>query len=105
VRIIDEQRDIPYTGRLTAVLAPTESTETECECRIVGMIFDEQGTLIVDCLHSQDEINAFRITCRDNMIAAVAELPSPIARPCPPPRNQAQVADWSWKLFRSYGGL
>jgi hypothetical protein len=39
------------------------------------------------------------------MIGAVTELLAPISRPCPPPKNQAQVADWSGKLFLSYGGL
>lgn len=103
VRIVDNQRDIPFTGTLTAVLAPVTPTDEDRDCQLVGMIFDDQGTLIVDCLHSQDEIDAFRLTCRDNMIAAVSELPRPIGRPCPPPRNQAQVSDWSGKLFRCYG--
>lgn len=99
VRIVDNQRDIPYTGRLTAILAPTDS---ERDCQLVGMIFDERNTLVVDCLHSEDEVGAFRATCRENMIAAVSELPNPIKGPCPPPTNQAAVGDWTGKLFKSY---
>lgn len=99
VRIMDGRRDIPYTGGLVAVIAPTDS---ERECGMVGMIFDERGTLIVDCLHDEDEIGAFRISCRENSITNVVELATRIARPCPPPANQAAVPGWAANLFRSY---
>lgn len=102
VRIVENQRDIPYTGSLIAVLAPVDS---ERDCQKIGMIFDGQGTLIVDCLHSDDEISAFRITCRENMITSVNELTIAITRPCPPPKNQAAIGDWTNTLFRSYGQL
>ncbi|HWU89082.1 MAG TPA: hypothetical protein VN253_17575 [Kofleriaceae bacterium] len=103
VRIVNDERDIPFTGRLSAVLARTDSErDSECDCQVVGMIFDDETTLIVDCLHSDDEVNAFRTTCRDNMIDTVNELAIAITGPCPPPKNQAALGDWTQTLFRNY---
>ena len=99
VRVIDGQRDIPVSGTLSAVLAPTYA---ECTCPFVGMIFDDQTTLIVDCLHRDDEIEAFLATARDNGIATVGELTTPILTPCPPPKNQVTLADWRAMLFHEY---
>ena len=99
VRIIDAQRAIPFTGTLTAVLVPTYA---ECSCPVVGMIFDDQTTLLVDCLRSDDAVDGFLATARDNAIATVTELTTPILVPCPPPDNQAMRADWREMLFREY---
>ena len=99
VRVLDAQRDIPFSGTLTAVLVPTYA---ECACPFVGMIFDDRTTLIVDCLHSDDEVDAFLATARDNAIAPVREVTTPILVPCPPPDNQAMLADWIDMLFRAY---
>lgn len=96
VRVIGGARDIPYTGTLIAVLAPTDSDEG---CRLLGLIFDDVSTLIVDCLHSDDEIRAFRAACEANGIERVIEHATLIPRPCPPPTNQLQVMDWSVRLF------
>jgi len=96
VRLVDGVRDIPFEGSLTAVLAPTDSDRG---CRLIGMIFDERSTLIVDCLHGEAEIRAFRAACEMNRISSVTELTTRITAPCPPPTNQRQVADWSAKLF------
>lgn len=99
VRVIANERDIPFTGRLVAVLATTTSDR---DCQRVGMIFDEQSTLIVDCLHSDEDVTAFKVTCRDNGIGAVTELPMAISTPCPPPRNQLALEDWRLRLFRDH---
>jgi hypothetical protein len=100
VVVLEGARDIPYTGTLIAVLAPTdEDRDSEDCCQRVGLIFDDECTLIVDCLHSEEDVKAFRVTCGDNMIGQVIELTALVPRPCPPPTNQTQVADWSMKLF------
>ena len=96
VRLVDGARDIPYEGSLAAVLVPTDSPG---RCRLLGMIFDERSTLIVDCLHSEAEIRAFRAACERNGIHTVAELTMQIAAPCPPPKNQTQIEAWSTRLF------
>lgn len=97
VRLLDDgARDIPYSGALCAVLVPTES---ERDCQLLGLIFDDQSTLVVDCLHSEEEISAFRAACEANGIERVTELTASIMAPCPPPTNQIQVQDWSLKLF------
>ncbi len=95
VQMIDGVRDIPFEGSLSAVLVPTDS---ERECRQLGLIFDGRTTLIVDCLHSDDEVRAFRFTCAENRIS-IAERTTSIMTPCPPPTNQTQVEDWAAKLF------
>jgi hypothetical protein len=99
VRVIDGQRDIPFTSTLTAVLAPTYA---EFACPFVGMIFDDRTTLIVDCLYSNDEIEAFMATVRDNDIANVRELTTSILTPCPPPTNEAMLEAWREMLFYKY---
>jgi len=99
VRVIDAQHDIPFSGTLTAVLVPTYA---ECTCPVVGMIFDDRTTLIVDCLHSDDEVDGFLATAHDNAIATVRKLTTSILAPCPPPTNQATLADWRGMLFRKY---
>ena len=97
VRLIDDRiRDIPFEGSLAAVLVPTDSDR---ECHQLGLVFDERNTLIVDCLHSEDEVYAFRSTCTENKIELIVELTAPIAAPCPPPENQLQVGDWAATLF------
>jgi hypothetical protein len=96
VQVIDGERHIPYVGALSAVLVPTDSDEG---CQLIGMIFDDQRTLIVDCLHSEAAVHAFRAACKANGIARVVEVTRSIAAPCPPPTNLAQVQDWSMKLF------
>ena len=96
VSLVDGVREIAYEGSLTAVLVPTES---ERGCKRIGLIFDERNTLIVDCLHSEAEISAFRDMCAKNAIAKLTELTASIMTPCPPPTNQIQVAHWSAKLF------
>jgi hypothetical protein len=93
VRVINGQRDIPFTGALTAVLAPTYD---EFACPVVGIIFDDQTTLIVDCLHSDDEIEAFLGTVRDNDIATVRELD----HPDPPPVSAADEPSNTRRLAR-----
>jgi hypothetical protein len=98
VQLVDGERDIPYTGTLSAALART----TNRDCQRVGMIFDERSTLIVDCLHSDEDIAAFKRTCVENGIRSVVELAAPIAAPCPPPRNQLTLEDWRRRLFRDY---
>jgi len=99
VRVIDGQRNILFTGTLTAVLAPTYD---EFACPFVGMIFDDQTTLIVDCLYNDNEIDGFLATARDNDIAAVQELTTLIPTPCPPPKNEATLEDWREMLFHEY---
>jgi hypothetical protein len=96
VRLVDGVRDIPFQGSLSAVLVPTSSDRG---CRFLGMIFDERTTLIVDCLHSEGEVRAFRAACARNHISTVTELTRQIMAPCPPPENQLQVMDWSARLF------
>jgi hypothetical protein len=96
VRSVDGTRDIPYVGSLCAVLVPTDSGK---ECQLLGLIFDDESTLVVDCLHGDDEVHAFRAACGDNGIAQVTELTTSIMAPCPPPKNQLQVAAWGLKLF------
>ena len=96
VRMVGCERDIPYVGSLSAVLVPTES---EAGCQLIGMIFDDHRTLIVDCLHGDDAVRAFRASCAANGIARIVELTRSIAAPCPPPTNLAQAQDWSMKLF------
>jgi len=97
VRIVDGDREIPYTGALCAVLVRAESSDHRCER--IGMIFDAESTLVVDCLHSEAELTAFQDVCRRHEVKVV-ELPRTIAGPCPPPPNQLQVAGWAAKLFR-----
>jgi hypothetical protein len=92
---VDGVREIAYQGSLSAVLVPTESDRG---CHRLGLIFDDRNTLIVDCLHSEEEVNAFRATCEANGIP-VTERERSIMTPCPPPKNQIQVASWSAKLF------
>ena len=58
---------------------------------------------LVDCLHSDAEVDGFLATVRDNEIATVRELTTPILALCPPPKNQATLADWRAMLFREYG--
>lgn len=100
VRVVDGVRDIPYTGTLVAVLVPTESDrEDHTGCQRLGLIFDDETTLVVDCLHSEEEIRAFRRTCEENRITRVVEHASLVPRPCPPPTNQTQIPDWSAQLF------
>jgi hypothetical protein len=96
VTLVNGVREISYQGSLTAVIVPTDSDRG---CHRLGLIFDERRTLIVDCLHDEDEVNAFRATCEANQIATVAELTRSIRTPCPPPPNQIQVASWSAQLF------
>ena len=96
VRLLEGARDIPYVGSLCAVLVPTDS---EDDCQLLGLIFDDENTLVVDCLHSDDEVRAFHAACGDNGIERVAELTTSIMAPCPPPTNQTQISDWSLKLF------
>jgi hypothetical protein len=97
VQLIDGRiRDIPFEGSLIAVLVPTDSGR---ECNLLGLIFDDRATLIVDCLHADDEVRAFRDTCAENRIERIAELSAPILAPCPPPTNQIQISDWAAKLF------
>ena len=96
VQLVDGVRDIPFEGSLTAVLVPTDGGRG---CRLIGLIFDEKSTLIVDCLHGEAEIRAFRAACERNMISSVTELTLQIMAPCPPPTNQRQISDWRAKLF------
>ena len=96
VRLMDGERDIPYVGTLCAVLVPTDADR---DCQLLGLIFDDESTLVVDCLHSQEEVLAFRAACDANGIVAVTQLTTSITAPCPPPTNQIQVKDWSLKLF------
>jgi hypothetical protein len=96
VRLMNGARDIPYVGSLCAVLVPTESDR---DCQLMGLIFDDENTLVVDCLHSEEEVSAFRAACVENGIAQVTELTASIMAPCPPPTNQIQVKDWSLRLF------
>ena|SRR5689334_9026208 len=96
VQVINGKRDIPYVGSLSAVLVPTDSAHG---CQLIGMIFDDQRTLIVDCLHSDHAVRAFRAACKANGIEQVTELTRSIAAPCPPPTNLAQAQDWSKQLF------
>jgi hypothetical protein len=100
VRLIDGVRDIPYTGALTAMLVPTDS---ERDCHLMGVIVDERVTLVVDCLHADEEVAAFRRTCRDNSVE-VTQLDQKIAAPCPPPDNQMQVEAWATSLFEQLSG-
>src|SRR5262249_24336854 len=51
VRLIDGQRDLPFSGTLSAVLVPTDAERVS---PLVGMLFDDQTTLLVDCLDSND---------------------------------------------------
>lgn len=96
VQLVDGVRDIPYEGSLTAVLVRTDS---EHGCRFLGVVFDDRSTLIVDCLHSEAAVDAFRATCERNQISTVTERTVQIATPCPPPTNQRQIEDWRMKLF------
>lgn len=96
VRIVDGVRDIPYEGSLAAVLVPTDN---ERGCNRIGLIFDDRTTLVVECLHGEEAIRAFRSTCAVNRIETVAELATVRPDPCPPPPNQLQVEDWALKLF------
>jgi len=95
VTLVDGAREIAHQGSLTAVLVPTH---TDRGCHRLGLIFDDQRTLIVDCLHGEAEVRAFRATCEANKIP-VTELTRSIITPCPPPTNQIQIADWSARLF------
>lgn len=96
VRLIDGERDIPYAGALCAVLVPTDS---EKGCQLLGLIFDDERTLVVDCLHGADDVAAFRAACERNGIEQVTELTTSIMAPCPPPTLQVQLTDWTQKLF------
>lgn len=95
VSLIDGERDIPYTGALTAFLVPTDS---ERDCQLLGVIIDDRVTLVVDCLHAEEEVLAFRRTCRDNALE-VTERQAKIAAPCPPPENQMQIESWAASLY------
>ena len=97
VRLVDGVRDIPFEGALIAVIVPTRGGQG---CQHLGLIFDDQSTLVVDCLHGEAEVRAFRAACRDNQIERVTELSASIMAPCPPPTNQLQIEDWRQKLFR-----
>ena len=99
MRLSDAQRDLPFSGTLSAVLAPTDAARV---CPLVGMLFDDQTTLRVDCLDSNDAVDAFLATARDNAIATVTALTTPILAPCPPPTNEATRADWRAMLFHEY---
>lgn len=96
VSLVDGVREISYQGSLCAVLAPAVSDHG---CKYLGLIFDEKTTLIVDCLHSDSEVQAFRATCASNSISMVTELSRSIMTPCPPPPSQRQVEAWSARLF------
>jgi hypothetical protein len=100
VQLLDGVRDIPFTGSLVAYLVPTDSAQ---DCQLLGVILDEQGTLIVDCLHAEEEVLAFHRTCRDNSLE-VSSWGVKIAAPCPPPENQLQVATWAASLFQQLSG-
>jgi hypothetical protein len=97
VRVVDGEREIPYTGSLVAVLVRAQSSDQRCER--IGMIFDAESTLIVDCLHSDAEVASFQEMCRQNAVA-LTELAQTIAGQCPPPANQLQVEGWADRLFR-----
>jgi hypothetical protein len=96
VSLVDGVREISYAGSLSAVLVPAVSDHG---CQYLGLIFDEKSTLIVDCLHGEAAIQAFRDTCAANNISMVTELTRSIMTPCPPPPNQRQVEAWSARLF------
>jgi hypothetical protein len=100
VQLVDGVRDIPYTGALTALLVPTDSDR---DCQLLGVITDERVTLIVDCLHADEEVVAFRSTCRDNEVE-VTQLDLKIAAPCPPPENQMQIDAWAASLYAQLVG-
>jgi hypothetical protein len=100
VQLLDGVRDIPYTGALTALLVPTDS---ERDCHLLGVITDERVTLIVDCLHADEEVAAFRATCRDNRVE-ITQLDVKIAAPCPPPTNQLQLEAWAASLYAQLVG-
>jgi hypothetical protein len=95
VQMIGGVRDIPYTGAPLALLVPTDSKR---DCKLLGVILDDRATLVVDCLHADDEVRAFRSTCRANSIE-VSEWGATINAPCPPPENQMQVSSWAQSLF------
>lgn len=97
VRVIDGERDIPYHGTLVGVVAATDSDR---DCHTVGVILDDQTTLLVDCLHDASEIDAFKASCRKNGMQNIVEVTTPIMAPCPPPKNQAQLGEWRAGLFR-----
>jgi hypothetical protein len=67
------------------------------------VIVDDRVTLVVDCLHADEEIDAFRSTCRDNAVE-ITQLDLKIAVPCPPPTNQAQVESWAATLYAQLVG-
>lgn len=100
VRLVDGVRDIPYEGTLAALLVPTDSDR---DCQLLGVIVDDRLTLVVDCLHADEEISAFRSTCRDNAVE-VTQLDLKLAVPCPPPDNQMQVEAWAASLFAQLVG-
>jgi hypothetical protein len=95
VRTVDGARDIPYTGSLSAILVPTDSDR---DCHLLGVIIDGRMTLIIDCLHAAEEVQAFRSTCRTNAVE-VTERDAKIAVPCPPPDNQMQIQSWAEELY------
>jgi hypothetical protein len=101
VRLVDGIREIPYTGALTALLVPTDSA---ADCAVLGVFIDQRVTLIVDCLHAPEEIDAFHRACRDNAVEATPWGGVKIAAPCPPPENQMQVAGWAAGLFLQLTG-
>lgn len=96
VQVVNGVRDIPYTGQLIAILVPTDSDR---DCHLLGVILDDQGTLVVDCLHADEEVIAFRRTCSKNKVA-VTEHGKAIAVPCPPPTNVTQVSTWAAGLHK-----
>ena len=99
VRVIDGQRVIPFSGPLSAVLVPTDAAPA---CPLVGMVFDDQTTLLVDCLDSPEAVAAFLAMAGDHAIATVPTLTTEIAAPCPPPETETAIEDWRAMLFDAY---